>query len=88
MTLSAATGDDSRPGAIEALSGRQVQCLSLASEGLTSAEIGVRVGLSSRTVDEHLFNACRALGVRTRVQAVARLAVVDRIGPEPRPFLP
>ena len=72
---------------LDRLSDRQKQCLALAAEGLTSAAIGERVGLSARTVDEHLMGACRALGVRTRVQAVARLAAAQR-PPEPRTFLP
>ena len=72
----------------EALSARQRDCLGLAARGLTSAAIGERLGISGRTVDEHLMRACRTLGVRTRVQAVARLAA--RTGPasESRSFLP
>lgn len=70
------------------LSPRQRACLEHAATGLTSAEIGERLGVSSRTVDEHLQAACRALGVRTRVQAVARLAMEARDAPEARSFLP
>ncbi|WP_292023723.1 MULTISPECIES: helix-turn-helix transcriptional regulator [unclassified Brevundimonas] len=69
------------------LSARQRECLGLAALGLTSAMIGDRIGLSPRTVDEHLMAACRILGVRTRVQAVAQLAAAQR-PPEPRTFLP
>jgi LuxR family transcriptional regulator of spore coat protein len=72
----------------DCLSDRQRQCVALAAEGLTSARIGKRLGVSARTVDEHLMLACRALGVRTRIQAVARLACATRRGPEPRVFLP
>ncbi|MFB7881846.1 LuxR C-terminal-related transcriptional regulator [Brevundimonas diminuta] len=60
--------------ALEALSLRQWECLQLAARGLSSAEIGARLLVSPRTVDEHLARACRSLEVRTRVQAVARLA--------------
>ncbi|WP_420469946.1 helix-turn-helix domain-containing protein [Brevundimonas sp. FT23042] len=76
----------SRPA--DPLSARQMQCLRLAARGLTSAEIGARLGLSSRTIDEHLLGACRALGVRTRIQAVAQLACSERGSREPRTFLP
>ncbi|MEH6698007.1 MAG: helix-turn-helix transcriptional regulator [Brevundimonas sp.] len=69
------------------LSDRQRECLDLAALGLTSARIGDRLGLSPRTVDEHLMAACRVLGVRTRIQAVARLAAAQRPS-EPRTFLP
>lgn len=58
------------------LSSRQAECLELAAEGLPSRDIGLRLGVSSRTVDDHLRAACHRLGVRTRVQAVAWLAAV------------
>jgi LuxR family transcriptional regulator of spore coat protein len=73
---------------VEALSDRQRECLQLAALGLTSARIGERLGLSPRTVDEHLMTACNALGVRTRIQAVARMAIDARRADEPRSFLP
>ena len=37
-----------------------------------SADTGRILGISARTVDEHVAHACARLGVRTRVQAVAR----------------
>jgi DNA-binding CsgD family transcriptional regulator len=70
------------------LSARQAQCLRLAAQGLTSAAIASRVGISPRTVDEHLTGACRILGVRTRVQAVACMALRQRQGGEAPFFLP
>lgn len=72
------------PAPVDALTDRQRQCLTLASEGLTSARIARALGLSPRTVDEHLADACRLLGVRTRIQAVARLAAAES-GPRHRP---
>lgn len=68
------------------LSARQCECLELAARGFTSVQIADALGLSSRTVDEHLLLACRVLGVRTRIQAVARLTADRRA--EPRSFLP
>ncbi|WP_312573104.1 helix-turn-helix transcriptional regulator [Brevundimonas sp.] len=70
------------------LSPRQTECLALAAEGLTSPDIAQRLGLSPRTVDEHLAGACRALGVRTRIQAVATIALQRRRIEESRSFLP
>ncbi len=72
---------------LDRLSDRQRQCLALAARGLSSAVIADRLGLSSRTVDEHLMGVCRTLGVRTRIQAVARLAASQRHR-EPSSFLP
>lgn len=54
------------------LSVRQLECLCWAQEGKSATDIGQLIGISGRTVERHLFNACRALGVRTRVQAVVK----------------
>ncbi len=70
------------------LTERQTLCLRLASEGLSSSQIGRRLKVSARTVDDHILFACRSLGVRTRVQAVALLAREDRLEAEARSFLP
>jgi len=69
------------------LSERQRTCLGLAGQGLTSRQIARQLGVSPRTVDEHLLLACRALGVRTRIQAVARTVATGRAIAEPRAFL-
>lgn len=52
------------------LSEREVDCLKLAADGLSSPKIARVLGLSPRTVDEYLASACLKLGARTRVQAV------------------
>jgi DNA-binding CsgD family transcriptional regulator len=51
---------------------RQLQCLEWSRRGKSSADIGKILGLSPRTVDEHCAAACKALDVRTRMQAVAK----------------
>jgi LuxR family transcriptional regulator, transcriptional regulator of spore coat protein len=56
---------------------RQLECLQLAAQGLTTTEIGLRLSVSPRTVEHHLAKLCERLGVRTRVQAVA-LAIEHR----------
>nr|WP_254062692.1 helix-turn-helix transcriptional regulator [Caulobacter sp. S45] len=63
------------------LTARQLECLQLAAEGHASAEIGRRLGLSARTIDDHLAVACRRLGVRSRIQAVAIALTVGLIRP-------
>lgn len=67
------------------LTDRQRQCLERAVLGQTSREIGKALGISSRTVDEHLATACGTLGVRTRVQAAA---VITHALQNPRRPLP
>ncbi len=54
------------------LSPRQIECLRLAAAGKTSIEIAATLGLSSRTVDQYVGEACERLKVRNRVQAVAK----------------
>ncbi|MCI3133361.1 response regulator transcription factor [Phenylobacterium aquaticum] len=54
------------------LSPRQIECLRLAASGRTSVEIAAALGLSSRTVDQYVGEACERLKVRNRVQAVAK----------------
>lgn len=68
---------------LEPMTARQLECLRWAAAGKSSADIGGIVGLSPRTVDDHLAAACRRLGVRTRVQAVV-LALQHRLIPPPR----
>ncbi|WP_409418313.1 LuxR C-terminal-related transcriptional regulator [Phenylobacterium sp.] len=53
------------------LSPRQLDCLNLAAQGKNSPEIAVLLRISSRTVDQHIAEACERLKVRNRTQAVA-----------------
>jgi len=64
------------------LTPRQLECLSRIAGGETSAEIGEALGLSKRTVDHYVLNACARLGVRNRTQAVAK-AIGDGLIPAP-----
>jgi DNA-binding NarL/FixJ family response regulator len=55
------------------LSRRQQQVAELAARGLTSAQIAAELGLSTRTAENHLQQAYRTLGVRTRDELRAAL---------------
>jgi DNA-binding CsgD family transcriptional regulator len=59
-----------RPWPEPALTRRQRECLAWVEQGKSSTDIGAILGLSPETVNEHVGEACRRLGVRTRVQAV------------------
>ncbi len=54
------------------LSGREQQCLEWVSHGKTSWETAVILGLSERTVNFHLRNACCKLNVYGRQAGVAK----------------
>ena len=60
------------------LSDREVECLTWAARGKTSAEIAQIIGTSKRNVDFHIETACRKLDVVTRVQAAVK-AVSGRL---------
>ncbi len=61
-----------------ALGEREVECLTWAARGKSSAEIAQIVGTSKRNVDFHIETACRKLSVATRVQAAVK-AVSGRL---------
>jgi len=54
------------------LTARQAECLYWVQAGKSSPEIGLILGLSSRTVDAYVAAACQRLGVRTRTEVVIR----------------
>jgi LuxR family transcriptional regulator, activator of conjugal transfer of Ti plasmids len=56
------------------LSPREFECLEWASQGKSAWEIGQILSISRHTVGTYLENAKTKLGVRTIVQAVARLS--------------
>jgi LuxR family transcriptional activator of conjugal transfer of Ti plasmids len=56
-----------------ALSPRELQCLSWAAQGKSAWETGRILGISRHTVAFHLDNAKAKLGVRSTIQAVARV---------------
>jgi DNA-binding NarL/FixJ family response regulator len=60
---------------------RERQTLTWAARGKTFAEIGEILGVSRRTVEFHLDNARRKLGVPTRTQALIKAAIGELIEP-------
>jgi DNA-binding CsgD family transcriptional regulator len=54
------------------LNKRELQTLTWAARGKTSAEIAEIIGLSKRTVDFHIDRARLKLGTDTRIEAVAK----------------
>lgn len=54
------------------ITARQIECLYWVLKGKSANDIGGILGISGRTVEEHLLKACNHLGVRSRHQAAWR----------------
>lgn len=65
------------------LSGRERQCLEWVSRGKTSWETATILGLSERTVNFHLRNACSKLNVYGRQAAVVQALRLGLLISEP-----
>src|ERR1700722_9092196 len=63
------------------MSDREVEALTWAARGKTSAEIALILGLSKRTVDFHIDNARIKLGATTRIEAAIKAATGRLIHP-------
>ncbi|MEM6989376.1 MAG: FHA domain-containing protein [Myxococcota bacterium] len=66
--------------ALDALRPREREVAMLVAEGLTNAEIGARLGISTGTVGRHLANSYERLGIHSRA-ALAALATRATSGP-------
>jgi DNA-binding response OmpR family regulator len=64
-----------------ALTEREIEVLTHAARGRTSAEIGRALDLAQRTVDFHIDNARAKLGASTRVEAAIKAATGGLIRP-------
>jgi len=70
------------------LTRRELECLHWASLGKTSWEIGSILGITERTVNFHIRNACDKLQVRGRQAAITAAHYAGLFPKEPvqRPF--
>ncbi len=66
-----ALGIEQHRDAEQVLTGRELQVLSVASEGLTARQIGRRLGVRERTVTTHLGRIYKKLGASGRDSALA-----------------
>ena len=65
------------------LSPRERQCLQMAAHGLTSADIGIKLGIAERTANFHFSNLISKLGVLNRHEAIAKALTSGLIGIDP-----
>ena len=75
--LARAAGEERGHQPVE-LNDREIDTLTWAARGKTSAEIALILGLSKRAVDFHIDSARNKLGVATRTQAAVK-AATDRL---------
>lgn len=68
--LRIASGARLRPSLTE----RERDCLSMSARGLTSRDIGVKLGITGRTVDFHVHKVLGKLGALNRHEAIAKAA--------------
>lgn len=59
---------------VNPLSGRELECLNLSARGQTSADIGLKLGITTRTVNFHFSNILRKLNAMNRQEAIAKAA--------------
>jgi len=64
----------------EPLTEREQEILEMIAAGLTNAEIGTRLFISSETVKKHAGNIYAKLGVHTRTEASARARDLELLG--------
>jgi DNA-binding NarL/FixJ family response regulator len=62
-----------------ALTDREIEALTWVARGKSSADIAILMHVSERTVNFHVNNVIRKLGVATRVQAAIRCVVLGLI---------
>lgn len=65
------------------LSPRQLQVVGLITDGFTNREIGMKLGIETRTVEVHRFNAYKRLRVRNVAQMM-RVAMMKGLLPKPK----
>ena len=66
---------------IEPLTDRELQILTLTGKGFTNKAIGMQLGISDRTVQNHLANIFQKLNAESRTEAVMRAVSLGLIPP-------
>ena len=86
-----ATGETARRrdvSTIDQLTPQELQIATVLADGLTTREAAARLFLSPKTVEYHVRNAYRKLGIRTRRELMGALTSEARTHPSPRRLEP
>jgi DNA-binding NarL/FixJ family response regulator len=78
-----APDDNDGTGAAAKLTRRELEVIRHLASGATARQIGSALHISSRTVESHIFNAYRKLGVHSRVQLVRLMLEGDLLAAAP-----
>ena len=65
-----ATGNSNQAGGLGQLNDRQIQILKLVARGYPNKQVASELAISERTVQTHMINIFRKLGVDSRTKAV------------------
>lgn len=60
---------------------RERECLALGAHGMTSADIGLKLGISERTANFHFGNIVAKLGALNRAEAIALAVATNLVTP-------
>jgi DNA-binding NarL/FixJ family response regulator len=72
-------GGKSEKESVDPLTDRELQILTLTGKGYTNKAIGVQLGISDRTVQNHLANIFQKLNAESRTEAVMRAVSIGLI---------
>jgi DNA-binding NarL/FixJ family response regulator len=72
LKLIARLSEKDETNLIEPLTDRELQILTLTGKGFTNKAIGIQLGISDRTVQNHLANIFQKLNAESRTEAVMR----------------
>jgi DNA-binding CsgD family transcriptional regulator len=61
---------------------RELQVLDLLANGASTAEVSTKLGITKRTVEDHIKNASIKLGARNRTHAIALAVYAGLVRPE------
>jgi DNA-binding NarL/FixJ family response regulator len=67
--------------ALSALTPHELQVAAVVATGATNRQVGAQLFVSAKTVDYHLRNIYRKLGIGTRTELARIVAVADGAGP-------